>query len=271
MSKQTRLASLFVMLCAALCQAFISPHSVPRAAHNYNRNSHAALKMGSDSSSTNILTKHARLASSAILLSTIFLTPSFAPSPSFAQDDSPTQAPPIYGLKKGRLLPCKNPSNCISTSSVNSLDKYGPPWVFSKPAKEEYNDILETIKADKLLKLVESDEDRLYLRAEAKSAVPPTGIDDIEILVNGADNLISYRSNSREVLSAGPQIVGDGGSNKNRLDSLRRRLGVSEMDVTTEIEAMKRETAGLGFIQMLQTMSQPSDINFIDNSVPDSQ
>ena len=34
-----------------------------------------------------------------------------------------------YGLKKGRLQVCAAQSNCISTSSIKSLDKYGSPLI----------------------------------------------------------------------------------------------------------------------------------------------
>ena len=55
-------------------------------------------------------------------------------------------------------------------------------------------------------------DDKLYMRAEAKSAVPPSGIDDIELFVNELDHIITYRSNSRDVVMAGASVVPDSGS-----------------------------------------------------------
>ena len=100
-----------------------------------------------------------------------------------------------YGLKKGRLLVCKQKSNCISSSSITSLDgKYGIPWTYNKDTKDVYNELVNTIKSNKLLKLVDTNDENYYVHAEAKSAVPPTGIDDIEFLLNPIDKIITYRS-----------------------------------------------------------------------------
>ncbi len=113
------------------------------------------------------------------------------------------------------MLQCKAVSNCISTSSVNSVDKYSSPWVFEDDIESDFQKLTKILEDDKYLKLIELIPDKLYLRAEAKSAVPPTGTDDIEILINPLDKIITYRSNSREVnqLPTTLQPVGDGGSN----------------------------------------------------------
>jgi hypothetical protein len=97
------------------------------------------------------------------------------------------------------------------------------------------------------------------------------GIDDFEFLVNPLDNIITYRANSRDVMMAGSQVIGDGGSSKNRLDSIRRKLAVSEMGVTdTEAEYYK-ERSNFGIIRQIAEASKPSEINFIDNSVPGAE
>lgn len=100
----------------------------------------------------------------------------------------------VNGLKKGRLLSCKTNSNCISTSAINSIEKYGRPWTFTKSVDDEFNDILNAIKADQYLKIVDERQDLGYIRAEGRSAVPPTGTDDVEFLLNPLDNIITYRS-----------------------------------------------------------------------------
>jgi uncharacterized protein (DUF1499 family) len=198
-----------------------------------------------------------------IIFSSILIS-SFINFPCIAAD---TQ---INGLKNDRLLPCKAVSNCISTSSVNSVEKYSRPWEFIQATADEEFDIAQKIiQEDKYLKLVDVDKDKGYLRAEAKSAVPPSGIDDIEVLINKKDKIITYRSNSREVIAAGSEIIGDGGSNKNRLVSLRGKLGVKEMGLDDETEQFIKKENSLNFLQKISAASKPSEINFLDNSVPE--
>lgn len=174
----------------------------------------------------------------------------------------------VYGLKKGRLLPCTSKSNCISTSSINSVEKYSRPWEFSTSPTEEYRQIVSVIDSDPYLSIAEKDEANLYVRAEAKSAVPPTGIDDIELLINSKDKLITYRSNSRDVLMAGSQVIGDGGSNRNRLNSIKLKLKVEEMGLNDEAESYIRKGDQLTIFERMAAASQPNEINFLDNSVP---
>jgi len=179
-----------------------------------------------------------------------------------------------YGLKKGRLLVCKSKSNCISSSSITSLDgKYGIPWKFTKEPKDEYNELLNIIKSNKLLKLIDNNNDLLYIHVEAKSSIPIGGIDDIEFLINPLDKIITYRSNSRELVFAGTDPIPDGGSNKNRLEEIKRSLNVQEMSLTFDEydEDMKyiKDFDNMNIISKMQILSQPSSINFEDNSVPD--
>jgi len=180
-----------------------------------------------------------------------------------------------YGLKKGRLLVCKQKSNCISSSSITSLDgKYGIPWTYNKDPKDEYNELVNIVKSNKLLKLIDTNDDNYYIHAEAKSAVPPTGIDDIEFLLNPIDKIITYRSNSRDLIYAGTDPLPDGGSNKNRLEEVKRALGVKEMSTNVnddDDEDMKyiKEFDNMNFITKMKVLSQPNAINFEDNSVPE--
>jgi uncharacterized protein (DUF1499 family) len=134
--------------------------------------------------------------------------------------------------------------------------------------EEEYSEILNVLKSDPYLKVADQDSSQFYIRAEAKSAVPPTGTDDIELLLNGKDKIITYRSNSREVVTAGSQVIGDAGSNRNRLDSIKKKVGVSDMGMTTDAEQYIRKKEQLSIFQQIAAASKPDDINFLDNSVP---
>jgi uncharacterized protein (DUF1499 family) len=180
-------------------------------------------------------------------------------------------APALFGLKKDRLLPCKAASNCISSSSFQSLEHYGKPWSFSESnsADEEFSQIVNALKSTEFrLKIVDQNDEKRYIRAEARSAIPITGTDDLEFLVNPIDKIITYRTNSREVAMAGPQVITDGGSNKNRLDIIRRKLGVYEMGESEESIKFMAKEQSMGFISKMRRDSTPNEINFIDNSVP---
>ncbi len=172
---------------------------------------------------------------------------------------------PYYGMKDGSLLSCKAKSNCLSTSSVKSLDKFSPPWLYNGDVESMYNNLLKVIQSDPLFKVVET-VPSTYIHVEAKSAVPIGGTDDIEFLFNDKDKIITYRSNSREIIAAGPEILGDGGSHKNRLESIKRKINVKVSDQNEEMEEYMQEIESkYNFIQKIQMASQPSDINFLDN------
>lgn len=208
------------------------------------------------------------LTSVVIASSLCFVDTSYCMAQDTSSDISKSQ---FYGLTRGdRLLGCKTMGNCISTSAVKSVEKYSRPWTYDGSADEIYEKIISIIKEDPFISFKESEKEKLYVHAEAKSAVPPTGIDDIEFVVNPRDKIIAYRSSSRETVMVGlQQPLGDGGSNKNRLESIRRKLGVEEMKLNNEVENYIKEAEGVGLFQMMNQLSQPNEVNFLDNSVPD--
>ncbi|CAN0120481.1 unnamed protein product [Discosporangium mesarthrocarpum] len=78
------------------------------------------------------------------------------------------------------------------------------------------------------MKMSVVDDEALYIRSFAPSAVPPDGFDELEFLLKPSDGLVFFRSRSRKVVKAGPVVVGDGGSNKIRMEKIRRRVGWPE-------------------------------------------
>jgi len=133
-----------------------------------------------------------------------------------------------------------------------------------------WDNLVVSLRRDSSLKVQNLEATPRYIRVEAKSAVPPNGIDDIEIyLPSLEDRTIFYRSNSREVIIAGPQIVvSDGGSHKNRLEKIRRTAGLVEMGSNVESQNYISDFENLNFFEKQKVLSEPSDINFIDNDVP---
>jgi uncharacterized protein (DUF1499 family) len=185
---------------------------------------------------------------------------------SFAVDSAKAQ----FGVVNNRLLKCNAQSNCISSSSVTSLEKYGRPWEYSVESKEIFEKLQRQLQSDSSFNIKENDDQNFYIRVETKSAFPPTGTDDVEFLLNDKEKIITYRSNSRDVIVAGPQVIGDGGSNRNRLEKIRRELALNEMGMTKETEKFIKKEENLLFFQRLRELSQPSEVNFLDDSVPSS-
>jgi hypothetical protein len=111
-----------------------------------------------------------------------------------------------------------------------------------------------------------------YLRAEGKSVVPPTGIDDIELFMPfPSDRKVFYRSNSREIIMAGPQIISDGDFQKKRLDSIRSRAKLNVMGESIDEDTKYlKDFEDLNFFSKMQILSQPADVNFLDNKVPEN-
>lgn len=204
------------------------------------------------------------------LLATIVTSSSLFGGVGIARADDSAKEGVDYGLVNSRLLKCKQKSNCISTSSINSVDKYSLPWEFEeKSADDEFAAIVAAIKSNNYMKIATEDAEKHYVRAVAKSAVPPTGTDDIEFLVNGADKIITYRSNSRQVVSAGTGIIGDGGSNRNRLNAIQSKIRAKSMRQASEFENeySSRKADNLNFIyenfNIQAAAQEPSEINFI--------
>lgn len=172
-----------------------------------------------------------------------------------------------------RLQPCPTEGNCISTASVRSIEHYARPWELpeSVTVEQAWTSLKNELASNKLFKVVDTRDEDKYVRAEAKSAVPPTGIDDVEFLILSADRLVTFRSNSREVVRAGG-VVGDGGSHANRLQTIRNHLKLREMGAYDENELMveQEQTSFFGKLKsgFGYTSNKPADINFLDNSVP---
>ena len=181
--------------------------------------------------------------------------------------------PPPYGLKKGRLKVCAPQSNCISTSSINSLDKYGPPFTIPEGTDPEraWTKLKNTIENDSVLKTKVVDDSLHYIRAEAPSVFPPTSIDDVEFLMPvPSDMKIFYRSNSRDLIKAGQQFqVSDSGTHKKRLDRVQSGAGLGTMEeVTNDAAKYLEDFNNMNFFEKQQFLSKPADINFLDNKVP---
>ncbi|KAG5175084.1 hypothetical protein JKP88DRAFT_265952 [Tribonema minus] len=127
----------------------------------------------------------------------------------------------------GSVEACPPTGNCISTASFKVLDKYAAPWDYTATAStgaEAFDQLKKAAEKDSLLRVLEADAGRLYLHCEAKSGVGGD-MDDFEFVVKPGDGLVTFSSKSRSNVTLGPVTVSDGGAMKNRLETLRYRLG----------------------------------------------
>ena len=138
-----------------------------------------------------------------------------------------------FGLDSdGRLLSCLPSENCVSTSAISVPSQYGAPWSFgSRDPKDAFQDLLKALEAQGLT-IIETKD--FYVHATAPSTVQgyvTNDVDDVEFRIDPKDNLCFYRSASRESVFFFPaqnlyQLpLGDGNTNRNRLETLRTALG----------------------------------------------
>ena len=143
-----------------------------------------------------------------------------------------------YGVQQdGRLAGCLPSENCVSSSAIKSPAQFDAPWLFSpatRDADRAFEELVKAAKASPDLKIAETDPARRYLRATAPSQISnykATDVDDLEVLISAEKGLVFHRSASREsVFFFPPQNIysvplGDNGSNRGRLEALRKALG----------------------------------------------
>ena len=70
---------------------------------------------------------------------------------------------------------------------------------------------------------------------------------------------------------AGPQVIGDGGFQKKRLDSIRSKAKLNVMGESIDEDTKYlKDFEDLNFFSKMQILSQPADVNFLDNKVPEN-
>lgn len=182
-------------------------------------------------------------------------------APAWANESTP----PPFGIVDGRLLKCDPKSNCISTSSISSVEKYSAPWEFGKSAEEEFDEVVNVLQSDPTIKIVEADKSKYYIHAEATTSLPTYGIDDVEVLLNPDEKVITYRSNSRQVVRIGSDVLSDGGTNKNRLINLQKQLGLKAMGEQEELlDKIFGDKKQLYFFDQFHLSAEPDEVNFLD-------
>ena len=124
--------------------------------------------------------------------------------------------PDNLGVENGRLAPCPDSPNCVSTQA--SDEEHGTiPIAYEGETAVAHDKILTILNNDPSLTIIS--QTPTYIHAEARSAVWQF-IDDVEFFFNESEGLVHFRSAAR-------LGYGDGGINRQRMETIH-----------TEFEAM---------------------------------
>ncbi|CAM9816625.1 unnamed protein product [Pylaiella littoralis] len=123
--------------------------------------------------------------------------------------------------RNGRLLGCSSSENCFSTSAVKVPGKLGSPWEYSlqtDDADRAFASLVRAVEGTPEVTMKTIDAKGHYLFAQFPSKVPPGSVDSVEFLVKPEDQIVLYRSVSRDTLFLYPlqQPVSDQGKIKER-------------------------------------------------------
>ena len=116
-----------------------------------------------------------------------------------------------HGLVEGRLKPCPDKPNCVSSEFVSDAEHYIEPLVYSAGEAERVMPRLKTIIVEMSGSIQAEETD--YLAATFTSSVFRF-VDDLELRIDADQKTIHLRSASRVG-------HGDGGANRKRVELLK--------------------------------------------------
>ncbi|AUB37126.1 hypothetical protein COO91_03062 [Nostoc flagelliforme CCNUN1] len=121
--------------------------------------------------------------------------------------------PNNLGISNGKLAPCPNSPNCVSSQSTDATHKIAP-LIFTSSPEEAIANLKQIIESLPRTKIITESQDYLY--AEFKSALLGF-VDDVEFYLDRNANVIQVRSASRLGQS-------DLGVNRQRIETIRAKL-----------------------------------------------
>lgn len=113
------------------------------------------------------------------------------------------ERPSGLGLTDGRLAPCPDSPNCVSSQAESGYASM-EPIPLTVPAEKAQEMLIATLQGMERMEIVRIEPG--YIHAEVKSRIFGF-VDDVEFAIDEAEGLIDYRSASR---------VGRGDMNANR-------------------------------------------------------
>ena len=124
--------------------------------------------------------------------------------------------PSTLGVKEGRLAPCPNSPNCVSTQSADG--KHGiDPIAYTTSMEEARNRLEQIVRAMPRTKVVLLEEDYMQLECSSKLF---RFVDDVEFWFDDANKVIHCRSASRKGYS-------DLGVNRKRVEQIREQFSAT--------------------------------------------
>jgi uncharacterized protein (DUF1499 family) len=119
--------------------------------------------------------------------------------------------PDNLGVTDGKLAPCPNNPNCVSTQAADDPHRIAP-LTFDCAPDEAMKRLKAVIAALPRLHIITETEEYLYVEA---TSLIFRFVDDVEFLVDRKENLIHFRSASRVGRS-------DLGVNRARMEQVRK-------------------------------------------------
>ena len=117
-------------------------------------------------------------------------------------------SPPLIGVVNGKLQPCPDTPNCVS-SYAKDKEHFIQPFQLNEDGLEM---LIKKIQSMKNVRIIEQNKD--YLHAEFRSETMHL-VDDLELLISPEEKVIHVRSAARVGYS-------DLGINRKRVEKLRR-------------------------------------------------
>lgn len=121
--------------------------------------------------------------------------------------------PNTLGVNNGKLAPCPNSPNCVSSQSTDAQHQIAPLTFTTNPQQAIAN-LKNIIQSLPRTKIITETEDYIY--AEFKSALMGF-VDDVEFYLDPQANIIHVRSASRLGQS-------DLGVNRQRIETIRAKF-----------------------------------------------
>lgn len=219
-----------IILSMKLCEGFIARSSpVPRHVADYDRirTEHTVLMTQGPTATDGVVDPELQCISRKDLLSSLLAGAAasqllvLSALPASAEDQATKSIAP--SSPSHRILPCNKsvsgaPANCVSTASVKQVDLYMAPWTWPEgtSAEEVVGRIKGIVDTDGTLQMVEQHDNRYFRLRAARNF----NYDEIELVVNPLDRVITFRSQQVE----GPESVSDFGANRKRLEDIRKRI-----------------------------------------------
>ncbi len=120
--------------------------------------------------------------------------------------------PLVFGVSDGKLAPCPESPNCVSSQSADEKH-FVEPFPYKASLEQTRRSIIAVIESMRQSKIVTTEEH--YIRAEFRSALFRF-VDDVECYFDDTEKRVHVRSASRVGYS-------DLGVNRRRIEKMRTR------------------------------------------------